>query len=162
LHDSDGSDRQVGMTAAPPAPVPGRQPRGNLPAPVSGLVGRGEDLARVVGLLEGSRLGSVTGIGGIGKTTLATHVARRLDPDFPDGVWLVELAELRDGSMLAEVVAAALGLHDQPGRSPAEVLVGFLAPRRVLLVLDNCEHLIDETAKMAETLLRDCGRLHIL
>ena len=160
LLDTDESQPDAGATV--PAPAPGRATLGNLPAPVSGLVGRAAEMSRLSELVTSSRLVSVTGIGGIGKTTLATHAARNLGPEFSGGVWLVELAELRDATLLIEVISAALGVRNQPGRPLAEVLVAFLATRRVLLILDNCEHLVDEVAKLAETLLREAASLKIL
>ena len=87
---------------------------------MSGFVGRGEELAEVAGLLGRSRLVTITGIGGIGKTTLATHAARQLRSQFPDGAWFVELAALSDGALLDNVIAAALGIREQAGRSPAD------------------------------------------
>ena len=162
LHDSDGSQRRARRSATAPPAAPTAVSRGNLPTAVGGFVGRSSDLTRVRELLGSARLVSLTGIGGIGKTTLATHAARQCSADFPDGVWLVELAELREASLLPGTMATTLGLRDQPGRSPVEVLVDYLASRRVLLVLDNCEHLIAEAANLAQTLLHGCPHLRIL
>src|SRR5262249_28335274 len=93
------------------APVAGRRPAGgNLPAQVSSVVGRRAELSKLVKLVATSRLVNVTGIGGIGKTTLAIAAARELRGEFPEGVWLVELADLRDGALVADVVAAAVGV----------------------------------------------------
>ena len=86
----------------------------------------------------------------------------RCGPTFRDGVWFVELGELRDESMLVDVVTATLGVRDQSARPPPEVLIEFLCTRQLLLVLDNCEQVVDATAKLAETLLRSCPEMRIL
>lgn len=135
---------------------------GNLPVLPAEVVGRGDDVAELRTLLATSRLVTLAGMGGIGKTTLALHAAAELRADYPDGVWLVELSELRDGTLLTEMVAAALGVRDQPGRRLTEVLVDVLAERHALLVLDNCEHLIDDAAKFADTVLQRSSQLHVL
>ena len=113
-------------------------------------------------MLSTSRLVTLTGIGGVGKTRLALRAAAEAQRNFSDGVTLVELADLLNDSLLAGVVAAALGLRDQSARPSHEVLVEFLAPREVLLVLDNCEQVVAAAAKLAEILLRVCPRLRIL
>jgi predicted ATPase/DNA-binding CsgD family transcriptional regulator len=138
----------------------------NLPAALTSFVGRGAEVPALVRLLEGppaARLLTLTGSGGVGKTRLALEVAARLlGPAFPDGAWLVELAPLGDGRRLPQVVAAVLGLHEGPDRSFADVLVDALRPRGLLLVLDNCEHLVEPCAELADTLLRLCPRVAIL
>ena len=113
-------------------------------------------------MLSSSRLLTLTGIGGVGKTRLAIRAATEARRDFPDGVWLVELGDLHDGSLLADVVAASLGVRDESGRPLQDVLVDFLCSRKLLVVLDNCEQVVEETAKLAETLLRACPELKIL
>jgi predicted ATPase len=105
---------------------------------------------------------TIAGVGGVGKTTLAVQVARAQQQSVPDGVWLIELADLTDGALLTEVTAAAVGVRDQSGRPLIGVLIDFLHPREVLLVLDNCEHLVEAAAQFTETLLRNCPRLKIL
>jgi predicted ATPase len=137
-------------------------PRGNLPCLQASVVGRTDESAQVKDLLSASRLVTLTGVGGVGKTTLALNSAHNLLPNFVDGVWLVELAELRDGSLLTEAVAATLGVRDQAGRVLVDVLVDVLRPQEVLLVLDNCEHLIEEVAKLSKSLLAKCPRLRII
>ena len=113
-------------------------------------------------MLSSSRLLTLTGIGGVGKTRLALRAATEARRDFPDGVWLVELGDLHDGSMLVDVVAASLGVRDESARPLQDVLVDFLCSRKLLVVLDNCEQVVEDTAKLAETLLRACPELRIL
>ena len=105
---------------------------------------------------------TLTGSGGCGKTRLALAVAGDLAEGFEDGVWLVELASLADRSLVPQVVASTLGVRGQPGLPPAEILSGHLGPRKMLLVLDNCEHVVGACAALAETLLRSCPQLRIL
>jgi predicted ATPase len=156
---SHGSDRPASPAVAG---VLARRAGGGLPAPLASVVGRRGEVAELRALLATSRLVTVTGVGGIGKTTLAMYAARELSAGFPDGVWLVELADLRDESLLADVAAGALGLREQSARPRLEVLVEFLRPRQALLVLDNCEHLSATAAQFAQTLLRGCAGLHIV
>jgi predicted ATPase len=135
---------------------------GNLPSELTGFIGRRTELAEVERLLSASRLVTVTGIGGVGKTRLALRAAADTHQDFRDGTWMIELGELRNPSLITEVVASELGLRDDSGRSLRDVLVEFLRPRKLLLILDNCEQVVDEAAKLAEVLLRGCPELHIL
>ncbi|GAB7145087.1 hypothetical protein AWC22_07090 [Mycobacterium riyadhense] len=135
---------------------------GHLPALPGEVVGRETEVAHLQKLLAGSRLVTLTGVGGVGKTTLAIHAATQLRTDYPDGVWLIELAGLHNGALLTETVAAALGVRDQPGRALNDVLMGILTQRHTLLILDNCEHLIDDAAKFVDTALRHCPRVHVL
>ncbi|MFL1377487.1 BTAD domain-containing putative transcriptional regulator [Nocardiopsis protaetiae] len=159
------------------AAAPGTPPRTNLPAQLSELVGREEAAARVRALLESARLVTLTGPGGVGKTRLALETAARAAADHRDGVWLVELAGLDraagepDGGRLAEAVGAVLGIRDDTTSAlprsgvpadPAERLVEALRGRRVLLVLDNCEHVVDEVAALGERLLRAAPDVRIL
>jgi predicted ATPase len=147
--------------AATEIPPPSRRP-GNLPLELTGFIGRLAELAQVTRLLSASRLVTLTGIGGVGKTRLALRAATETLQDFPDGAWMIELSELRDPSLITEVVAAGVGLRDESGRSLRDILVEFLRSRRLLLILDNCEQVVDEAAKLAEVLLRACPELHIL
>jgi len=113
-------------------------------------------------LLESSRLLTLTGSGGIGKTRLALHTARAKRRAFADGVWVVELGMLSDPSLLPQAVSAALGVPDASNTSRMEALLHFLADRETLLILDNCEHLVDECAHMVRTLLRAAEGLRVL
>jgi non-specific serine/threonine protein kinase len=134
---------------------------GNLPAELTSFVGRRGELAEVKRLLAGSRLVTLTGIGGVGKTRLALRAAAELRRAFRDGVWLVQLDELRDQALVAQAVAGALGLQDRSGCSAA-ALADYLAERQLLLVLDNCEHLVHAVAKLADLLLRAAPGLRVL
>jgi len=142
--------------------APVRRGAGNLPAELTSFVGRRGELAEVRRLLAGSRLVTLTGIGGVGKTRLALRAAAGLRRAFPGGVWLVQLDQLRDDALVAEAVAGALGLQDRAGYSPAASLAEYLAGRQLLLVLDNCEHLVDAAAKLTDLLLRAAAGLRVL
>ena len=113
-------------------------------------------------LLADTRLLTLTGSGGCGKTRLALAAAGELSEGFEEGVWLVELAPLADPSLVAQAVAATLGVREQPGRSPTDTLSNYLGSKKVLLVLDNCEHLVEACAELAEALLRFCPELRVL
>ena len=139
-----------------------RPPRSNLPAQLSSFVGRERELTEIAQLLRKHRLVSLTGPGGAGKTRLALVAAGELVEVFDDGVWLVELAPLAEPASVAQTVATVLDVREQPGRPLARVLSDYLATRRLLLVLDNCEHLIDASAVLVESLLRGCPDLHVL
>jgi non-specific serine/threonine protein kinase len=119
-------------------------------------------MAEVKRLLADQRLLTLTGPGGCGKTRLALAVGHELVEEFEDGVWLVELASLSDPALVAQTVAFTLGVREQPGRPLTETLTDYLRPREVLLVLDNCEHLVEACANLAVALLRACPRLRIL
>ncbi|WP_414932579.1 ATP-binding protein [Streptomyces chrestomyceticus] len=135
---------------------------GNLPAELTRFVGRGGELAALAGHLESARLVTVTGVGGAGKTRLATQAAAILQDRFCDGVWLVELAALRHGGLLDHAVAEALGLADHTGRPPRAALRDHLAGRELLLVLDGYEYLVDDCAALAADLLRRAPGLRVL
>nr|WP_319712429.1 BTAD domain-containing putative transcriptional regulator [Nonomuraea angiospora] len=141
---------------APASPV---APATNLPAPLTDLVGREGELAEVRALLAASRLVTLTGPGGVGKTRLALAAAADAGPDFPDGVWLAELAGAAEA---AEAVAAVLGVRDDAAAPLAPRLAGALAGKRMLLVLDNCEHLVEQAAELAAALLRAAPGLRVL
>jgi predicted ATPase len=142
--------------------VPAGAHAGNLPAELTSFVGRQREAAEVVRVLEESRLVTLTGVGGVGKTRLALRVARRLRSRFPDGVWFVELSSLREPASLAHAVSSALRVAQQVGPSQMAVLVEFLAERHSLIVLDTCEHLVDGCAAMVDTLLRAAPHLRIV
>ncbi|ABG99896.1 protein kinase/ transcriptional regulator, LuxR family protein (plasmid) [Rhodococcus jostii RHA1] len=144
-----------------PAPS-GLGTTGMLPLEMTSFIGRRHELTESKNLLARSRLVTLTGIGGVGKTRLAMRVASSTQREYADGVRLVELGELRDGSSLVDAVAAAVGVRDHSARPLRDVLIEFLVPRELLLVLDNCEHMVDVAAELAEILLRVCPGLRIL
>jgi len=147
----------------------------NLPAQMTSFIGRGEELEQVKRLLisgesmedgttdiNSHRLITLTGPGGTGKTRLSLQVAGDLLNHFPDGVWLVELAQVAEPGLVAQAVAAALGLQEQPGRPLIAMLADSLRRKKLLLILDNCEHVIDASAQVASVLLPSCPALTIL
>src|SRR5215210_6594623 len=151
------------LHAVEPAPRTPKPPPHNLPLELSSFVGREREVAETQRLLlENTRLLTLTGSGGCGKTRLALAAAGELVERFGDGVWMVELASLADPSLLPQEVASTLGVREQPGRSPTQTLSEHLRTRKVLLVLDSCEHLIQACAGFAEALLRSCPNLRIL
>ena len=134
----------------------------NLPRQLTSFVGREQEVSALRQTLLTARLITLTGPGGIGKTRLALQAANELLGDFPDGVWLVELAPVTGPDLVPQAIASALGVTEQPGRSLADTLENYLSSRRLLLVLDNCEHLVDATAHLADRLLRSCPEVRIL
>ncbi|MFI2478458.1 protein kinase [Nocardia xishanensis] len=135
--------------------------KGNVPLELTSFVGRRPELTAAKGLLPSSRLVTLTGIGGVGKTRLASRVATAVQHNFADGVWLVELGDLHDHALLPGVIAAAVGLRPQE-KPVLETLIDYLVSRQLLLVLDNCEQIVDGVANLVETLLRRCPKLQIL
>lgn len=135
---------------------------GNLPAVFTSFVGRKRDIAEIHRLLDSSRLVTLTGVGGVGKTRLALQAAGLCADAFPDGIWLVNLAAVQDPSMAASAAATALQLPDLGASSALSRLATHLAPHRTLVVLDNCEHLIAACAELATTLLEAVPGLRIL
>ncbi|MDQ7829652.1 MAG: tetratricopeptide repeat protein [Armatimonadota bacterium] len=134
----------------------------NLPRPLTTFVGRERELGEIAALLQRTRLVTLTGPGGGGKTRLALQVASDLLRRFPDGVWWVELAALRDESLIPQRIAAAVGVHEEVHRPLALTLADALAARRLLLVVDNCEHLLAGCAEAARHLLERCPELRVL
>jgi predicted ATPase/class 3 adenylate cyclase len=134
----------------------------NLPAQLSAFIGRNREVSEVRALVESARLVTLTGAGGAGKTRLGLQVAAELLDGSGDGVWLAELAAVTDQDAVAPAISQALRLAVNPGRPVLEVLLDALAPQDVLIVLDNCEHLIGGCAKAAEAIVRHCPRVHLL
>ncbi len=136
--------------------------RHNLPAARTSFVGREGELVEVKRALAMTRLLTLTGVFGSGKTRLALEVAENLTDDYPQGVWLTELATLSEGALVPQAVAAALGVREQPGRTLVDTLASSLRKEKMLLVLDNCEHLIDSAAHLVDSLLSSCPHLRVL
>src|SRR5205823_2935751 len=120
------------------------------------------EMAEVKRLLGSTRLLTLTGMGGTGKTRLSLQAAADVLDSFPDGVWFVEFATIDDAALVVETVAAALDLRQESDRPLTSTLTNSLRDRNVLLILDNCEHVVAACARLAETLLRACPKLHIL
>ncbi len=134
----------------------------NLPSQFTSFVGRDPQLVEVGTLLTENRLVTLTGAGGAGKTRLAVEVANQVAGDYVEGVWYADLAPISDPAVVPVAVARALGLPDQPGRSTMDTLLRFVHDRQLLVVLDNCEHLLDASSELVVELLTGCLRLSIL
>jgi predicted ATPase len=135
---------------------------GQLPVYLTSFVGRGPDLDAVERLLSEGRLLTLVGAGGCGKTRLAVEAVARLTESYPDGTAFVDLAPLSDDTLVPQAVLTALDLHETPGQPPRARLTEHLRPRAVLLVLDNCEHMLDACAGLVDALIRACPRLRVL
>ena len=134
----------------------------DLPEMLTSFVGRDSESIELATLIGRYRLVTVVGVGGVGKTRLALSVAHQVADRFPEGVRLVQLVGLSDASLVAQAVASALSIPDEPGRSWLDSILGHLRARRLLLVIDNCEHLIDAVAEVAESIISSCGGVHVL
>ena len=136
----------------------------NLPAQHTTLIGRDDDTARVgeLVLTSSGRLVTLTGTGGCGKTQLALHAAAALVGNFADGVWLVSLAPVRDASLIPSAIASAVGCRERAGEPLAATILAYLAERELLLLVDNCEHLIEACAALAEQILDACPSVRVL
>jgi DNA-binding winged helix-turn-helix (wHTH) protein len=156
---SASAGERAGTGMAEPRPVP---PPTNLAEPASELIGRDDELREILSLAAAHRLVTLTGPGGIGKTRLALAAGHRLLRQFPDGVWLAEFAPLADPGLVPATVAASLGLELGAGAVSAQRVARALADRRLMLVLDTCEHLIDAAAAMAEALLRAGSAVRVI
>lgn len=139
-----------------------KAPRSNLPASTTSFIGREKEQDEIKNLIAKNRLVTLIGMGGIGKTRLSIQIAFALLSNFPNGIWLVELAPLSDPGLIPQAIVNTLGLIEQADRPPLTILSDFLHEKHLLLILDNCEHLIQSCAQLAETLLRSCPDLHIL
>ena len=134
----------------------------NLPTQLTSFIGREREIAEVKEELSGHRLVTLTGSGGTGKTRLSLQVAAELLDQFPHGIWFVELAPLSDPELIPQTILSAIGLNEQAGKLAIELLKEYLCDRKSLIVLDNCEHLIDASAMVTDSLLNAAPELKIL
>jgi predicted ATPase/class 3 adenylate cyclase/DNA-binding CsgD family transcriptional regulator len=146
----------------PPLRAPNEVVTHHLPAQLTSFVGRGAELVDLRATVGGNRLVTLTGAGGAGKTRLAVEVAAQLTGDFPDGIWYADLAPITHPEVVPLAVARALGLPDEPGRSITETLLRVARDRHMLLVLDNCEHLLEAGAALVNDLLGSCPAVTVL
>src|SRR5260370_9441135 len=135
---------------------------GNLPAEPNSVVGRERALAELARLLSDVRALTLCGPGGIGRTRLALRLACEIVPGFPDGAWLVELADTEDPALVTRRVATALGVREEPDRPLAETLTEALRPRLLLLILDTCEHVVDPSPALVQQLLAGCPGVRVV
>ena len=136
--------------------------RNNLPQHLTGLIGREAELAEVKARLTGHRLVTLTGTGGVGKTRLAVEAGSGVLDRYPDGVWLAELAPLNDAQLVTSIIADALSINVDTPAAVTETLISALRNKHLLLIVDNCEHVIGEAARVVEALIRNCPRISIL
>ena len=136
---------------------PASRSKHNLPHQLTSFIGRQQEIAQLKDVVTTNRLVTLTGAGGAGKTRLAIEAASRLIDAFPDGVWLVELAALSDPRLVAQAVAQALEVKEQPTRAVIATLSDHLASKKLLLVLDNVEHLLDACVRLVDEILRPGG-----
>ena len=148
--------------AAAPGTVGSQQAGNNLPNQLTSLIGRETEVAEIKAELSNHRLVSLTGAGGVGKTRLAIEVSRSLLERYPDGVWFVELAPLIDAHLIGATIGAILGVNLGASSAPDTALTAALRTKQLLLILDNCEHVIEEAARIAEALVRVCAHITIL
>ena len=149
------------QTDFPPLRTPEGNP-GNLRPAATSMVGRESEVAEIEAELRNHRLVTLTGVGGVGKTRLATEVATRLVDGFPDGVWVFELAAVANPAAVPDAVAAVLGITQQPGKTVSESVAATLEGRVRLFVFDNCEHVLDAAADLVEAILAQSATVTIL
>ena len=134
----------------------------NLPAQLTSFIGREKEIIEITHAIREQRLVTLTGIGGTGKTRLALQVSVDLIDDFLDGVWFIQLAPIFDATFVPQTVASVLGIREQPARSLTELLIDYMRTKHLLLILDNCEHLVDACARLIGELLQTAPKLNIL
>jgi non-specific serine/threonine protein kinase len=162
LYEAISQDQVEGINGIYPRPAGVPASKHNLPNPVSSFIGREKERTKIKWELAQTRLLTLKGAGGSGKTRLALQVACELVKEYPHGVWWVELASLTDGVLVAQTVATTLGVKEEPKRPLIESLINYLKARNLLLVLDNCEHLIGACAAVVEKVLLACPQLQVL
>ena len=150
--------------AAPPGPTrsPSASPVGRIPRPLSSLIGRERETAEVRSCISTARLVTLTGTGGVGKTRLAIRVAEEVVEDHIDGVWFIDLAPLADSTLISQALATVLGIREEPGHPLIHTLIENLKRKSLLLVVDNCEHLVEACARLVDALLAGCSHVRIL
>jgi predicted ATPase/class 3 adenylate cyclase len=152
---------QIGRANFAPLRSLGSTP-GNLPSQLTSFVGRESDVERVIEALRSTRVVTLTGVGGVGKTRLALQAAASISGSFPDGAWFVELAALGDADAIERIVALTFDLGQQQGRSLRETLADFFADKHMLIVVDNCEHLLEASRSMVDALLHSAPHLVVV
>ncbi len=155
-------EEEIALRALPSLGARAEAVPNNLPAQLTGFIGREKQKAELATLLRECRLVTLTGVGGGGKTRLSMEVARASLTDGSEGVWFVELASLASGDLVPGAVAAVLKLRDEAGVKPETAIASAIGARKVTLILDNCEHLLDEVSRFTSTLLSACPDLRIL
>ncbi len=156
------AEARTNTRSRPPLPTPASPAPRHLPYPTTALIGREAEIQEIIALLETTRLLTLTGTGGVGKTRLAIALAEEVADDYTDGVWFVDLAPLEDPAHIVQTIVQTLKLHAESDRPLLETLLDHLQNRSRMLILDNCEHLIGACASMAETLLSRCPHLRLL
>jgi len=152
-----------GLSGLPfPSSPSSKKPITNLPAPLTTFIGREKEQSDVVGLIAKHRLVTLTGSGGVGKTRLSIKVGEQILGNYAGGVWLVELASLSNPALISQTFASLFGLTAQSTISFTDLLINFLRAKSVLLIVDNCEHLLDACAHFIDTLLKSCPHLKII
>jgi predicted ATPase/DNA-binding XRE family transcriptional regulator len=152
-----------GVSSLPIQSIPhGNKPKTNLPASLTSFIGREKEQSDVIQFITKFRLVTLRGAGGVGKTRLALKVGEQVLGNYADGVWLVELAPILDPLLVPRTTAIAVGLRDEPQRPVIDMLSDYLREKQMLIILDNCEHLLDDCAQLADMLLKHCPSLRIL
>jgi predicted ATPase/serine/threonine protein kinase/Flp pilus assembly protein TadD len=155
-------EEEIALRALPSVSAPVQDVPNNLPAPLTGFIGRDRQKSELAALTREHRLVTLTGVGGGGKTRLAIEVARPMLSEASEGIWFVELAAVASGDLVAGTVAAVLKIRDEAGVTVEAAIARAIGSKRITLILDNCEHLLDEVARFVATVLTACPELRIL